>query len=76
MTTSPSASPRLTYPAAAAPGRQTVTGEVVEIDNTRGTFSLKTADSGTLNLQATPAAVSTVKRGDVIVVQIMPKPVQ
>lgn len=70
----PAASPRMMYPAAAVPGRQTVTGEVTQIDNAKGTFSLRTADAGTLDLQAAPSAVSGVKRGDVVVVEIIAKP--
>ena len=63
--TSPSASVAGTYV-----GRRTLTGEVTTIDNANGTFTLKTADAGTLNLQASPSAVAGVKRGDTIVVEI------
>lgn len=55
-------------------GRQTVTGEVTQIDNANGTFSLRTPDAGTLDLQAAPSALSGVKRGDVVVVEIVVKP--
>ena len=74
LSSTPAASPRMVYPAAGVPGRHTVTGEVTRIDNAKGTFSLRTADAGTLDLQAAPSAVSGVKRGDVIVVEIMAKP--
>jgi len=50
--------------------QRTVTGQVTQIDHTTGVFSVKTPDSGTLNLQAQPSAVAGLNPGDTVTVQI------
>jgi hypothetical protein len=55
-------------------GRHTVTGEVTKIDNSKGTFSLKTTDGMTLDLHAPPSALSGVKKGDRMSVEIAVQP--
>jgi len=80
-TPSPSASPSGTGAPSASPasgdfmGRHTMTGEVTKIDTQSGKFSLKT-DEGTLDLHAPPSALSGVKEGDRLSVEIAVKPMQ
>jgi hypothetical protein len=57
-------------------GRHTMTGEVTEIDSAKGTFSLKTAEAGTLDLHAPPSALAGVKKGDRMSVEIAVKPMR
>jgi hypothetical protein len=47
-----------------------VTGQVTRIDNSAGTFSLRTPDARTYDLQAAPPALAGVRTGDTIVVEI------
>lgn len=56
-------------------GRHTMTGEVTRIDGKSGKFSLKTKD-GTLDLHAPPSALSGVKSGDQLSVEIAVKPMK
>jgi hypothetical protein len=56
-------------------GRHTMTGEVTKIDSSSGKFSLKTSD-GTLDLHAPPSALSGVKQGDRMSVEIAVKPMK
>jgi hypothetical protein len=56
-------------------GRHTMTGEVTNIDNQKGMFSLKTKE-GTLDLHAPPSALQGVKRGDQVAVEIAVKPMK
>lgn len=72
--TSPSASPKAS--GGDFLGRHTMTGEVTEIDNSKGTFSLKTPEAGTLDLHAPPSALAGVKKGDRMAVEIAIKPVR
>jgi hypothetical protein len=74
-----------TTPASASPsaavsgdymGRHTMTGEVTKIDSAKGTFSLKTAEAGTLDLHAPPSALADVKEGDRMSVEIAVKPLR
>jgi hypothetical protein len=53
-----------------------MTGQVTKIDNTKGTFSLKTAEAGTLDLHVPPPALAGIKRGDTVAVEIAVKPMQ
>ena len=73
MTAAPAASPSAAVSGDFV-GRHTMTGQVTKIDNTKGTFSLKTPEAGTLDLHAPPSALSGVKRGDTVVVEIAIKP--
>ena len=74
------ATPASTSPSAAVSGdymgRHTMMGEVTKIDNAKGTFSLKTADAGTLDLHAPPSALAGVKKGDQMSVEIAVKPMR
>jgi hypothetical protein len=78
------AAPAVTAPAASPSaavsgdfvGRHTMTGQVIKIDNSKGTFSMKTAEAGTLDLHAPPSALAGMKRGDTIAVEIAIKPMQ
>ena len=80
-TPSPAASPSGTGAPSASPasgdfmGRHTMTGEVTKVDTQSGKFSLKT-DEGTLDLHAPPSALSGVKEGDRLSVEIAVKPMQ
>jgi hypothetical protein len=62
-----SASSNLSSPSAAVAGdwqgRHTMTGEVTRINQSKGTFSLKTAE-GTLDLHAPLSVLAGVKNGD------------
>jgi hypothetical protein len=49
---------------------------VTKIDSSKGTFSVKTAEAGTLDLHAPPSALVGVKRGDTVAVEIAVKPMQ
>lgn len=69
--TSPSASPT----SGGFQGRHTMTGEVTEIDDKSGKFSLKTKE-GTLDLHAPPTALSGVKKGDQLSVEIAVRPMR
>jgi len=51
-----------------------MSGEVTKIDNAKGTFSLKTAEAGTLDLHVPPSALANVKKGDRLSVEIAVKP--
>jgi hypothetical protein len=51
---------------------RTITGRVTRVDASRGTLTLDSAEVGTLNLQAQPSALATVRPGDTIVVEIVP----
>jgi hypothetical protein len=53
-----------------------MTGQVTKIDNSKGTFSLKTAEAGTLDLHVPPSALTGIKRGDTVAVEIAVKPMQ
>ncbi len=69
---SPSASPTM-----AAGGdfvaRHTMTGEVTRIDSKKGHMTLKTAE-GNLDLHFPPSALSNVKKGDRVTVELAMKP--
>jgi hypothetical protein len=56
-------------------GRHTMTGEVTQIDNRSGKFSLRTSE-GTLELHAPPSALSGVKQGDRMSVEIAVRPMR
>ena len=75
VTTAPAASPSAAVSGEFV-GRHTMTGQVTKIDNSKGTFSLKTAEAGTLDLHVPPSALSGVKRGDTVAVEIAVKPMQ
>lgn len=72
-----SASSNLSSPSAAVAGdwqgRHTMTGEVTRINQSKGTFSLKTAE-GTLDLHAPPSVLAGVKKGDQMAVEIAIRP--
>jgi hypothetical protein len=51
-------------------GQRLVTGQVTQIDHATGVFTVKTPDSGTINLQAQPSAVAALNTGDTVTVQI------
>jgi hypothetical protein len=53
-----------------------VTGQVTQIDPVTGTFTLRTAEAGTLNLYAAPATIANVRPGDTVTVTIGPAPVR
>jgi hypothetical protein len=72
--TTPSASPSASV--GDFVGRHTMSGEVTKIDPAKGTFSLKTAEAGTLDLHAPPSALSGVKEGDRMSVEIAVKPMR
>jgi hypothetical protein len=80
-TQSPAASPAGSGATSASPasgdfmGRHTMTGEVTKIDSSSGKFSLKTGE-GTLELHAPPSALSGVKEGDRMSVEIAVKPMK
>jgi hypothetical protein len=78
--TGAAATPTATSPSAAVSGdykgRHTMTGEVTEIDNAKGRFSLKTAEAGTLDLHAPPSALAGVKKGDRMSVEIAVRPLR
>jgi hypothetical protein len=57
-------------------GRHTMSGQVTKLDKAKGTFSVKTADAGTLDLHAPPSALASVNRGDTVMVEIAIKPMQ
>jgi hypothetical protein len=57
-------------------GRHTMTGEVTKIDASKGTFSLRTSEAGTLELHAPPSALSGVKTGDRMTVEIAVRPMR
>ena len=57
-------------------GRHTMTGQVTKIDNTKGTFSVKTAEAGTLDLHVPPPALAGIERGDTVAVEIAVEPMQ
>jgi hyperosmotically inducible protein len=59
---SPAASPGIL-------GRHTVTGEVTDVDASRGRIELKT-DQGDMELAFPPSAVRTMRRGDRVVVDL------
>jgi hypothetical protein len=50
-----------------------MTGEVTRINQSKGTFSLKTAE-GTLDLHAPPSVLAGVKKGDQMAVEIAIRP--
>ena len=79
VVTSPSEASNLSSPSASVSGdwqgRHTMTGEVTQIDQNKGTFSLKTAD-GTLDLHAPPSALVGVRQGDLMTVEIAVQPVR
>ena len=54
-------------------GRHTMEGEVTKVDQTKGTLSLKTHE-GTLDLHFPPSALSNVKKGDHVSVELALKP--
>lgn len=54
-------------------GRHTMEGEVTRIDQKKGTVSVKTAE-GTLDLHFPPRAISTLKKGDRVAVEMALKP--
>jgi len=68
---SPSASPSMS--AGDFVARHTMTGEVTRIDAKRGTMTLKTAE-GNLDLHFPPSALSNVKKGDRVTVELAMKP--
>jgi len=75
---SPSASPSTTSnPSTMASGdftgRHTMEGEVVSIDQKKGHLKLKTAE-GNMDLHFPPSALSNVKKGDRIAVELAMKP--
>ena len=80
VTPAPAVAAPAASPSAAASGdfvgRHTMTGQVTKIDHSKGTFSVKTADAGTLDLHAPPSALTGVKRGDSVAVEIAVKPLQ
>jgi hypothetical protein len=53
-----------------------MTGQVTKIDSAKGTFSVKTAEAGRLDLHAPPSALAGIKRGDMVAVEIAVKPLQ
>jgi len=53
--------------------RHTMTGEVTRIDAKKGTMTLKTAE-GNLDLHFPPSALSAVKKGDRVTVELAMKP--
>ena len=67
------ASPKMDSAAGDFTGRHTMDGEVTKIDQTKGTLSLKTAE-GTMDLHFPPSALSNVKKGDRIAVELALKP--
>jgi hypothetical protein len=54
-------------------GRHTMEGEVARIDQQKGTMSVKTSE-GTLDLHFPPSALSNVKKGDRVSVELALKP--
>jgi len=68
---SPSASPSMS--AGDFVARHTMTGEVTRIDAKKGTMTLKTAE-GNLDLHFPPSALSAVKKGDRVTVELAMKP--
>lgn len=54
-------------------GRHTMEGEVTKVDQAKGMLSLKTHE-GTLDLHFPPSALSNVKKGDRISVEMALKP--
>jgi len=68
---SPSASPSMAGGDFVA--RHTMTGEVTRIDANKGTLTLKTAE-GNLDLHFPPSALSNVKKGDRVSVELAMKP--
>ena len=68
---SPSASPSMS--AGDFVARHTMTGEVTRIDAKKGTMTLKTAE-GNLDLHFPPSALSNVKKGDRVTVELAMKP--
>ena len=74
-TSAPAASPATSASPSSSDfvGRHTMSGEVTQVDTNTGKFSLKTGE-GTLELHAPPAALSGVKPGDQMSVEIAVKP--
>jgi hypothetical protein len=60
-------------PASGFIGRHTMTGEVTDIDASRGRVGLRTAE-GDLDLHFPPSALRNVKRGDRITVELAIRP--
>jgi hypothetical protein len=56
-------------------GRHTMSGEVTQIDHTKGTFTLKTPE-GTMDLHAPASALAGVNKGDHMSVEIAVKPMK
>jgi hypothetical protein len=54
-------------------GRHTMTGEVTRVDQKKGELKLKTAE-GMLDLHFPPSALSNVKKGDRVSVELALKP--
>lgn len=54
-------------------GRHTMEGEVTRINQQKGMVSVKTAE-GTLDLHFPPSAISTLKKGDRVAVEMALKP--
>jgi hypothetical protein len=55
-------------------GVHTVEGEVINIDKTKGTLSVKTADAGTLELQFPSSALQSVEKGDRVSIELAMHP--
>lgn len=55
-------------------GRQMLTGQISSIDHKTGTFTLQTAQAGTLYLSAPPSSVANLKAGDTVMVEVAAVP--
>jgi type IV secretion system protein TrbL len=67
------ASPKMESGSGDFSGRHTMEGEVTRVDQTKGTLSLKTAE-GMMDLHFPPSALSNVKKGDHVAVELALKP--
>lgn len=54
-------------------GRHTMEGEVTRVDPTKGILSVRTAE-GTMDLHFPPSALTNVKKGDRVAVELALKP--
>ena len=68
VTTAPAASPSVISGDVA--GRQMIAGQISSIDHAKGTFTLQTAQAGTLYLFAPPSSVANLKAGDMVMVEV------